>query len=83
MNLDNIPTIISDTGWSGKEFARFRGITDYERIIEFGRVLTAEERARIKEFLQNDNCPGWTGVEINQMDQFGKYKFLTTWDSSD
>jgi hypothetical protein len=83
MNLDNIPTIISDTGWIGKEFARFRGITDYERIIEFGRNLTADERNRIKEHLETDNCPGWTGVAIWHTDKIGQYKFSTTWDSSD
>lgn len=76
--------VVEDSGWFFNDATSMphRGISDYNRIIEFTRPITAGEMKEIKEWLSTNNCPGWTGIHGWQVKD-GKYKFTTTWDSSD
>ena len=76
--------VAEDSGWKLDERSSIpiRGIRDYDRTIQFARQLTAEELDDVREWLQRDKCPGWTGVMANNLGD-GRYAFRTTWDSSD
>lgn len=58
-----------------------RGLRDYSRKIEFEKDLTKDEMELFKEYLQKDNCPGWTPIWFKKDGKV--YTFSTTWDSSD
>jgi hypothetical protein len=75
--------VVSDTEWNGSSCGRC--ITDYKREVEFSRNLSDEELSAIKKILNDNECPGWTGVSGYKVDYADKviYRFSTTWDSSD
>lgn len=79
--------ILTDSIWGGSEVFPNRGIYDYNRRLEFTRPLTPAEIEQVKEWLRNDNCPGWTGISArpehyHQWDDTVWF-FSTTMDSSD
>jgi len=81
--------IVSDTGWEHLKYSSIpsRGINDYARLIKFATQPTPEQLKAICHWLENDKCPGWTGVRAQRV--FGtnstpvEYRFTTTYDSSD
>lgn len=78
--INEFPKIVSDSGWSAVRFNSC--ITDFYRTIKFENKPTPEEFKKIQKWLETDNCPGWTGVQIAANPQNEEYKFTTTWDSS-
>lgn len=63
-----------------------RGITDYLKTIYSKIALSDADLSAIKEYLQENNCPGWTEIRIRKLGQennLHKYSFATTMDSSD
>jgi len=82
--LCNVP-VERDTLWEddARTSNHSRGLHDYCREITFQRELTDEESKKICEFLHLNDSPGWTGVTCHTTDNINKYRFTTTWDSSD
>jgi hypothetical protein len=79
--------IITDTGWfydSGTSRPE-RGLRDYRRFITFRTRPNFEEMKTIKDFLKNNECPGWTPILETEIksDAFFCFRFSTCWDSSD
>jgi hypothetical protein len=76
--------IVNDTGWQHQKYSSIpsRGINDYAREIEFAATLTPEQMKAVCRWLESDNCPGWTGVRAQTL-LGNKYRFTTTYDSSD
>lgn len=79
--ISDLP-LLKDGGWKRAGGLPHRGITDYARIMEFSRELTPDELGLLREWLRRKDCPGWTGVRVAPYGG-GKYRFTTTWDSSD
>lgn len=77
--MTDLPEIESDSKWRAVEFNRC--ITDFYRTIRFKNAVEQSQLARIKDWLLNDNCPGWTGIQFWKNSD-GSYEFKTTWDSS-
>ena len=74
-------SVMADSGWSDAKRVG-RCISDFFREITFSRPLDVEEKVKIRQILAEANCPGWTGVNICNINQ-NTYRFVTTWDSSD
>lgn len=64
-----------------------RGIRDYRRTFVVPREPSVGELELVREWLQHDQCPGWTGISLGCKPQGETGEFLihcsTTWDSSD
>lgn len=82
--MNQLPKIVNDSGWRGTEFARYRGIWDYVRTIEFAEAPSGEQLMKAKLWLASDRCPGYTGVTSSPVvGRPNVFKFETTMDSSD
>lgn len=75
---------LNDTGWVMNKLTSRpqRGIVDFERTIEYDRILTESELYEERESLSKDNCPGYWGVTGRNLKN-NTYIFFTTQDSSD
>lgn len=81
-DFEGLP-IENDSGWElNKRTSRtMRGIRDYDRTIKFDRELTEQEIKTLRAYLENVDCPGWTGVSMGKNGL--EYRCHTCWDSSD
>lgn len=78
--------VVDDSGWSLDKVSSRpnRGIRDYNRTIEFRSPIPEETLQYVKKYLATVNCPGWTGVSYTLIPGTkAKYRFRTTFDSSD
>lgn len=84
IHQDWMKLIESDTGWLMNEKTSMpsRGIQDYDRVIKFSRTIVEDEQKKAMKFFQKVNCPGWTPVGCMYLED-NKYRFRTTYDSSD
>ena len=71
--------MVNDSGWKGAYGGRC--ITDYDRSIEFSEELTDEEIETVRQYLIENDSPGWTPMKVYANGKV--YKFATTNDSSD
>jgi hypothetical protein len=76
--------VVSDSGWTYNEASSIpsRGINDYYRVIKFQQNPTLDELKEIREWLEANECPGWTRVTANKIGSC-HFEFHTTYDSSD
>lgn len=58
-----------------------RGITDYEKTIDFEVEPDVDQLKDLIKELQTNNCPGWTPIQFRKDNS--KYFFFTSYDSSD
>lgn len=92
----SFPKVIKDSGWEFNTGSSSpgRGIRDYDRYVEFGAPLSTEQMKLVQDLLHHgaffdtdgnvveSKCPGWTGIMVRSSGG-ARYRFLTTYDSSD
>lgn len=72
---------LSDDGWK-RVYSNYRAtITDFQRVVDYGRELSDKELEAEKTVLA-EKAPGWTPI-IARHEGKGVYSFFTTADSSD
>lgn len=78
------PIILEDDGWDHEVSTSIpqHGINDYQRIIKFEAKPTKQQVTALAWYLEQDHCPGWTGVKFYYVNN-NTWRFHTTWDSSD
>lgn len=54
-----------DTNWIDRKFNAC--IIDYRRFFKFTTDLTEAELNNIRDYLEEWNCPGWTGVMLRKV----------------
>jgi hypothetical protein len=87
-------TLVDSTEWTKSNRYSNPCISDYTRFLKFARDLVPDEVVALRDYLEEWNCPGWTGVHLRKVaaidietnflpkEYMGYYVAFTTWDSS-
>ncbi len=86
--------LVDSTDWNKSSRYSNPCISDYTRFLKFTHDLSTEECKALQDYLEEWNCPGWTGVLLRKVvatdietnflpkEYMGYYVAFTTWDSS-